>query len=76
MDFDDIQKILSRNDDIKSYTKLNYFSSHIKNYSQETALKLITYILEHEIDGFVGDTVCRKLFMAYSLCYEPIVKKI
>ena len=76
MDFNNVQKILSRNDNIKNYTKLNYFSSHIKDYSKETALNIIKFILENEIDSFIGDTACRKLFMAYSLCYEPIVQKI
>lgn len=76
MNFNNVQKILSRNDSIKNYTKLNYFSSHIKDYSKETALSLIKFILENEIDSFIGDTACRKLFMAYSLCYEPIVPKI
>lgn len=38
MDFNNVQKILSRNDSVKNYTKLNYFSSHIKNYSKETVL--------------------------------------
>lgn len=76
MDFNNVQKILSRNDSVKNYTKLNYFSSHIKDYSKETALNIIKFILENEIDSFIGDTACRKLFMAYSLCYEPIVQKI
>lgn len=76
MDFDDTEKTLSRDDEIKNYTKLNYFSVHIKEYPQKTALKLIKYILQNEIDSFIGDTACRKLFMAYSLCYEPIIQKI
>lgn len=76
MDFDNIERILAKDDDIKSYTKLNYFSSHIEKYPQQTALNLITYILKNEIDSFIGDTACRKLFMAYSLCYETKLKKI
>lgn len=76
MNFNNVEQILARDDGIKNYTKLNYFSSHIKCYPQKVALKLIRYILENEIDSFIGDTVCRKLFMAYSLCYEQIIPKI
>lgn len=76
MNFDDIEKILVGDDKINIYTKLSYFSLHIKDYSQETALNLIKYILKNKPDSFIEKTECRKLFMAYSLCYEQIVKKI
>lgn len=76
LDFKDIDNILDKNSEIKSYTKINYFSLHIKEYSQNDALNLIKYILENKIDSFIGDTACRKLFMAYSLRYEKIIKKI
>lgn len=76
MNFDDIEKILVGDDKINIYTKLSYFSLHIKDYSQETALNLIKYILKNKPDSFIEKTECRKLFIAYSLRYEQIVKKI
>lgn len=76
LDFKDIDNILDNNSEIKNYTKINYFSLHIEKYTQEEALNLIKYILENEIDSFIGDTACRKLFMAYSLRFEKIIEKI
>jgi len=76
LDFKDAKNILNKNSEIKTYTKLNYFSSHINKYPQNEALNLIKYILENEIDTFIGDTACRKLFMAYSLCYEKKFQEV
>lgn len=44
MDFNNVQKILSRNDSVKNYTKLNYFSSHIKIILKKQHLILIKYM--------------------------------
>lgn len=76
MNFQDVEKLFDKNSGIRNSTKINYFSLHIKDYSQNDAFNLIKYILENEIDNFIGDTACRKLFMAYSLCYEKKFQEI
>ncbi len=67
------EAILEKNDGIKSRVKLDYFIQHINSID---AKKLIEYILKNKNDLYIKETACRKLFMAYSLLTEPIIKEI
>lgn len=75
MDFSRPEVLFSKND-IRKTDVLSYFINNIDNYSKDTAISLIKFILRNETDGFIKDTICRKLFMAYSLKYETIVQEI
>lgn len=66
-------EILNMEDEIKASTKLAYFIKHIE---QINAKELVEYILNSKGDGFIKETNTRKLFMAYSLSTERIIKKI
>lgn len=66
-------EVLSMEDEIKASTKLAYFIKHIE---QINAKELVEYILNSKGDGFIKETNTRKLFMAYSLSTERIIKKI
>ncbi|AYE39291.1 hypothetical protein D1B17_11905 [Companilactobacillus zhachilii] len=69
-------EILSLNDDIKANVKLAYFIKNIEEIGKTDFGLLIKYILKNKDDGFIKQTNARKLFMAYSLYTEPIVKKV
>ncbi|MCH3983549.1 MAG: SIR2 family protein [Lactobacillus delbrueckii] len=75
MDFNNPQELFNNKFNNK-IIKLKYFAAHIGDFSKETAFNLIKYILENEEDSLINDTVCRKLFMAYSLKYEKIFNKL
>ena len=58
------------NNDLMHRLKVMYFIKHINDYSQEVIMNMIRYILINEDDNFIGETNCRKLFLAYSLKFE------
>lgn len=69
LDFTQPEKIFEDND-LMHRLKIMYFIKHINNYSQEVIMNMIKYILINEDDNFIGETNCRKLFLAYSLKFE------
>ncbi len=76
LDFSNARKVLKKSKVVKNTIKLNYFSLNIDKYPKKEASELIKYILENEKDEFISTTTCRKLFMAYSLCYENKIEAI
>lgn len=71
IDFSNPESVF-RNDVIKPRDSIAYLIKNINTYSREIVLDLIKYIIEKEENGFINETNCKKLFMAYSLTYESI----
>ncbi len=69
-------EILELDDGIKAPVKLAFFIENIERIDNIEFQSLIEYILKNKDDGFIKKTNTRKLFMAYSLKTEPIIKSI
>ncbi len=77
LEFKNLSQDLNPKDDISlNLKKINYYVKHIQRFSKETSYNLIEYILNNMPKNFIKKTPCRKLFMAYSLCYESITKNV
>jgi len=72
----ELVEILELDDGIKAPVKLAYFIQNVDHIGNIEFRSLIEYILKNKDDGFIKQTNTRKLFMAYSLKTEPIIKSI
>lgn len=68
-----VLEIYRSDDGVKATVKIAYFIKHIDSIDVQP---LIEYILNEENANFIKQTNVRKLFMAYSLLHEPIIKQV
>lgn len=73
---DNLDTLFQSNDLKKSRDVLTHVICCIDQYSKEQIYELIKYILENSNDALIKNTICRKLFMAYSILYEKTIDKI
>ena len=74
--FNTSSDVIDRKDGVQVFTKIAYITKNIFDYDKKFVLDLIKSILKKRHEGFIKDTNCRKLFMAYTLKFEEIISNI